>query len=62
MIRWAETLYETANARWIDGDDGHDAFVKDCAQLVRRILEFDRDNKSAIRLMHKLHDRFGMDV
>ena len=62
MMKWANTLYGIARDRYLDRDTMYEGYVSDCAQLVKKILEFDPDNYEGINLMNSLHQGFGVDV
>jgi tetratricopeptide (TPR) repeat protein len=62
MIKWARTLYEIGQARWLDADDSHPMYLADCARLVRKILDYDVNNPDATNLAVALHTRFEIDV
>ncbi len=62
MMRWARTLYELGVERWNETDDSHKAYLRQCAYLVKKILEFDKDNPEGLLLLNKLHTVFNIDV
>ena len=62
MMKWARTLYDSAVDTYLEGDDTHQTYVKQCAQLVEQILNFDPNNGEGISLMEDLHRKFGTDV
>ena len=62
MIKQARTLFELAQDLWLDGNESYKVFVDDCANLVRQILRFDKDNSEGLDLLAALRSKFGKDV
>ncbi len=62
MMKWARTLYELGISRWLEADESWKDHLNDCAALVRKILEFDRDNEEGVRLLQQLVQRFDITV
>ncbi|HWN45532.1 MAG TPA: hypothetical protein VNW71_25130, partial [Thermoanaerobaculia bacterium] len=62
MMRWARTLYEIGVARHLESDEIYKAYIKDCSSLVRKILQYDPDNKEGISLLQNIRRRFDMDI
>ncbi len=62
LVKWARTLYSLGQERWTDGDPTWKQYLTDCAQLVRKILLFDRDNPDGLSLLDALHRHFSIDA
>lgn len=62
MMKWARTLFDLAIARFSESDETYKVYVTDCARLVRKILEFDSDNREGISLMQGLRNRFSVEI
>ena len=62
MIKRARTIFDIAEDLWADGHVNYKEYVDDCANLVRQILRFDRDNKEGKELMEMLYATFEKEV
>jgi tetratricopeptide (TPR) repeat protein len=60
MMKWAQTLYDIALNRYLEGEDIYRAYVSDCTSIVERILNFDPDNSEGVDLMFRLRQDFGV--
>jgi tetratricopeptide (TPR) repeat protein len=61
MMKWARTHFEMGNSLLSSDSEAYKYHFDQCADIVRQILSFDRDNAEGIELFHHLHD-LGVSV
>jgi Tfp pilus assembly protein PilF len=63
MMKLAKTYYDMAIEGHIDGEtDISQGYANDCALIVKKILEFDSDNQTAIDLQIDIYHNFKIEV
>lgn len=62
MMRLARVLYDLASSALAAGGDAFRGYLRECAEVVRRILSFDRDNREGLTLLQDLKQKFDVDV
>jgi hypothetical protein len=62
MLKLGNALLRLAGAAFRESDDSYRSYAGECAEIVRTIFRYDRDNPRATELMHSLRQEFGVTV
>ena len=62
MMNLAKTLFELSKSMKGDGNEGFMEYAMDAAALVRRILEFDSENRTGVELMMDIRANFNLEI
>ncbi len=62
MMKYARSLFDLAEERFAESDDSYVDYARQCGTLVRKILDFDVDNREGVRIAESLRTRFKIDI